>query len=111
MVDLAQVRREAAEQERARITAISALKKPGNEKMIQACLDDASCSIEMAKARLYDHERATGADRLNGIKGDEANTPAPTATPTGAGPEEKDPRAAARAAVQLHRTLNTARGR
>jgi ClpP class serine protease len=76
-VDLNAVRSDAAKAERERIKGIEALKKPGNEKMIEACLDDTSCSIEMAKARLYDHERAIASAQLAALQADESKTPKP----------------------------------
>lgn len=106
VVDLAAVRAEAQTAERKRIADINALKKPGNETLIQSCIDDANCSVDMAKARLYDHERATAAGQLAGLRGDETSTAAPksTAVPsTGA----TDARAAGKAAVAMHRSLTS----
>jgi ClpP class serine protease len=107
VTDLSAVRAEAAKAERDRIAAIGALKKPGNEALIQTCIDDSTCTVDMAKARLYDHERATAAGQLNGLRGDEARTAAPKTTAAPNAADASTPRAAGRAAAEMHRSLTS----
>ena len=94
--------------ENDRVAGIKALAKKGNEAMIEQCVADASCSVNDAKARLYDHEAAIAKARLDALKTDElkGGKPASAATPADG---EQDPRAAGRAAAARLRTMHGAK--
>lgn len=90
------IRTEAAAAERTRITGIRALGKPGEERTIQACIDDASCTVEMAAKRLREAETSAGADRLAALRNDDAGQhPTNAAAPTDATPQAAASRAVA----------------
>lgn len=102
----ATVRTKIAAAERKRISDIRALGKPGEEATIQACIDDADCTVEMAAKRLRDAETKAGADRLAALKGDDAGAHATGA----AAPIDQSPQAAAKSAVASFYALTEPKG-
>ncbi|MBL8235590.1 MAG: hypothetical protein JNL98_44280, partial [Bryobacterales bacterium] len=61
---VARIRARAAAAERKRLSGIRALARPGQESVVQACCDDAACSVEAAALRLLQHERSAQADHM-----------------------------------------------
>lgn len=104
----AEIRKAAAAAERARIAAIRALGKPGEEAAIQACIDDPECSPADAALRLRQAEAGVSKGRLAALAADDAGQ-----HPSGAAgrPTESTPREAARAAVARYRELTTPKPR
>lgn len=97
---------QAKADERKRIADIRALGKPGEDVTIQACIDDPSCTVEMAAKRLRDAETRTGADRLAALRTDDAGKhPSNVAAPT-----DQSPEAAAKGAVKAYYDLTQPKG-
>lgn len=69
---LARIRTRAAARERARITGIRALARAGQEAVVQACIDDAGCTVEKAALKLLQHEQGKRAAHLRGVRAEEA---------------------------------------
>ena len=67
---VARIRARAAAAERKRLSGIRALARPGQESVVQACCDDAACSVEAAALRLLQHERSAQADHMARMGGD-----------------------------------------
>lgn len=103
----AAIRKAAAAAERARIAAIHALGKPGEEATIQACIDDPDCSPAEAALRLRQAEPKATNSRLAALAADDAGAHASAAPRT----TETTPREAARAAVARFRELTTPKPR
>lgn len=74
---LARIRQRAAAQERTRIASIRALGRPGQEAVLQACLDDPACTAEKAALALLQHEQGQRAAHLRGVRAEEAQLDAP----------------------------------
>jgi len=94
--------------ERTRIAEIRALGRPGEETLVQECVDDPSCTKADAALRLRAAENVTFGDRLAKMLAD-ASAPAPAGVPAPANPETATPRAAARRATSQFYEL-TGRG-
>ena len=84
---VARIQARAAAAERKRLSGIRALARPGQEAVMQACCDDAGCTVEAAALRLLQHERGAQAAHLQRVEGDaKAFAPPPNSaqpTPTG----------------------------
>jgi hypothetical protein len=91
-------------EERKRIADIRALGRPGEEQLVQACIDDQSCTADMAAKKLRDAENVKLADRLGKVARD-ASAPAPSGAPAPQDPESASPRAAARRATSQYYEL------
>jgi len=88
-------------EERKRIADIRALGRPGEEQLVQACIDDPACAPAMAAQRLREAENVKLGARLDVVRR-EATAPAPAGTPSPT-PESITPRAAGKAAARaLH---------
>lgn len=74
---VARIRARAAAAERARISGIRALGRPGLETVVQGCIDDAGCSIEKAALKLLQHEGEKRGAHLRGIRREEQALDAP----------------------------------
>lgn len=74
---LARIRTQAATAERARIAGIRALGRVGQETVLQACIDDADCSIEKAALALLQHDQGQRAAHLRGVRAEEQALDAP----------------------------------
>ena len=83
---VARIRTEAAAAERTRIAAISALGRPGQEAVLQACIAD-GVTVADAALRLVQHERTAGQSHLRGVASEEQTLQKPdnSAVPTPAG--------------------------
>jgi signal peptide peptidase SppA len=105
IADLEAVRVAARTEERTRILAIQALGRPGEESVIAACVNDASCTAADAALRLRGAETQAAAGRLTQIKKD-GDQPAPKHLATG---EQITPDAAnaeAAAILATHRQIS-----
>jgi ClpP class serine protease len=67
-----------AAKERARIQGIMELGRTGEEKLVQECIADPSCTVEQAALRLRRAQGGSGSSYLAAVKGDESETPAPS---------------------------------
>ncbi|MDB4906370.1 MAG: ClpP class periplasmic serine protease [Gemmatimonadetes bacterium] len=96
----------ARAEERARITGIQALQKPGREKLIASCIADGDCTAAMAALRILEAEDGRASAKLANLKLDEEHEAKP-ASVAGAAVEEKVTEAAAgRKAAEMFHTLN-----
>lgn len=74
---LARIRSRAAAAERTRIAGIRALGHAGQGAVVQACIDDESCSVEQAALRLLKHEQGKRAAHLRGVQAEDDGLPKP----------------------------------
>lgn len=74
---LARVRARAAADERTRIAGIRALGHAGQGAVVQACIDDASCSVEQAALRILTHDKSKRAAHLRGVQAEDEALPKP----------------------------------
>lgn len=75
-------RTEGAAAERARISGIQALQRPGLEAVIKACVEDGTCTPDAAAMRILQHEKKQREGHLGAIAGDEAKLDPPANTTT-----------------------------
>lgn len=84
-----ELRTRAITAERTRVTKIQALAGKGPAKTLQACIDDAGCSYEMAAARMIEAADAERAARGKAFRQDDKDIPLPAVeTPTEESPTE-----------------------
>lgn len=98
---IAAERKEAADQERARILGIEALDGP--KELLQKCKADASCTVEQAALRVNEAQKASRAAHMDALRQDERqlDPPAPLAEEG----EESSASAEATRVLQLHQRL------
>lgn len=84
---VARIRTQAATAERARIAGIRALGRVGQEAVLQACIDNAACTVEKAALALLQHDQGQRAAHLRGVRAEEQALDAPDhhATPEASG--------------------------
>lgn len=84
-----ELRTQAITAERTRVTKIQALAGKGPAKTLQACIDDAACSYEMAAARMIEAADAERAARGKAFRQDDKDIPIPAVeTPAAESPTE-----------------------
>lgn len=84
-----ELRTQAITAERTRVTRIQALAGKGPAKTLQACIDDAACTYEMAAARLLEAADAERTARGQAFRQDDKDIPLPAVeTPAEASPTE-----------------------
>lgn len=103
---LARIRQRAAATERTRIAGIRALGRPGQETVLQACIDDPACTVEKAALALLQHEQGQRAAHLRGVRAEEGQLDAPD---NRAAPEPSGDAAVASSIVSLFHRHNPKR--
>jgi signal peptide peptidase SppA len=95
----------AARLERERISAISALGRPGEEKVIAECIADPKCTPAQAALKLRQAENVTGKGRLRSLAADDKNLEAPG--PNGPAADAGSANAVARRIIAAHEKVTS----
>jgi signal peptide peptidase SppA len=95
----------AARAERERISAISSLGRPGEEKAIAECIADPKCTPAQAALKLRQAENVTGKGRLRSLAADDTNLEAPG--PNGPAADAGSAGAVARRIIAAHEKVTS----